>query len=74
MGFAVSAQTQENHPDRVKKLVESFERAMQSPEWAEMVGKQQLDTALDYHPIGETSEIVAAFSAQMMEYKHLFQN
>ena len=39
-----------------------------------MVGKQQLETALDYHPIGETSEIVAAFSAQMMEYKHLFQN
>ena len=73
-GFAVSAQTQENHPDRVKKLVESFERAMQSPEWAEMVGKQQLETALDYHPIGETSEIVAAFSTQMMEYKHLFQN
>ena len=47
---------------------------MQSPEWTEMVAKQQLETALDYHSMAETSEIVAAFSAQMMEYKHLFQN
>jgi tripartite-type tricarboxylate transporter receptor subunit TctC len=73
-GFAVSATTRENHPDRVKTLVDSFERAMQSPEWTEMVAKQQLETALDYHSMAKTSEIVAAFSAQMMEYKHLFQN
>ena len=58
-GFAVSATTRENHPDRVKTLVDSFERAMQSPEWTEMVAKQQLKTALDYHSMAKTSEIVA---------------
>ncbi len=72
-GFAVPADVLEKYPDRVRTLVTTFEKAIKRQDWAEMIKKQQLETAFSYYSMKETGKIVNAFTKMLLDNRELFE-
>lgn len=72
-GFAVSVDVKKKYPERFNKLVKTFERTMDKPEFGATIKKHQMQTAFHYYPPTETVQIVAAFTKLLHENRHFFE-
>lgn len=72
-GFAVSVDVKKNYSERFNKLVKTFERTVDRPEFAAMIKKLQMETAFRYYPPDETEKVVDAFTNLLNQNRPFFE-